>query len=319
VLRHHVAEALVRLYMALALPDNQVACAWQRLADGPGTTVKLVKQARAHLTSSAGHGSFRQLVLPPDTTPADQDAAIARNVMAQWLHRAMSLLTRSDNDINAGHNKAKHGFAVRTSYLNMAFSTAPLTPGADVPFDALTGPDTVSLINGASPDFLARPAKVFGVEQGWEVTTLRLVPPVLLAEAQLMAATHAAMFSLAAIRHLQGRNAGDRTLPGYPALPLGPSLEQLLGKAVVGVRRPFTLPPSGTGLTPPPALAFEDGSHVTLDVDVASHWSSVIVDDGKDLTAVGVCAGSRSPQFAWTVNGTVMTCPFASRNCAHSW
>jgi hypothetical protein len=32
---------------------------------------------------------------------------------------------------------------------------------------------------------------------------MRLVPPVLLAEAQLMAVTHAAMFSLAAFRHFE--------------------------------------------------------------------------------------------------------------------
>jgi hypothetical protein len=129
---------------------------------------------------------------------------------------------------------------------------------------------------------LAKPAKVSGVKQGWEVTTLRLVPPVLLAEAQLMAVTHAAMSALAATRHFKGRDSGERTPPGYPALPLGPTPDQLLGKAVVGVRRPFTLPPSGTGLTRPPALAFEDGSHVTLDVDVANHWSSAIVDRGED-------------------------------------
>jgi len=71
------------------------------------------------------------------------------------------------------------------------------------PLGAIAGPDAVSLINGASLDFLARPGKVDGVVQGWEVTTLRLVPPVLLAEAQLMAVTHAAMFSLAAFRHFE--------------------------------------------------------------------------------------------------------------------
>ncbi|MFL6100815.1 MAG: hypothetical protein ACJ71T_12775 [Actinomycetales bacterium] len=85
VLRHHVAEALVRLYHALAVPPaaNRASCLWQRLADGPRTTVSLVDAVLAHLTSEAGHGQFPGLVLPPDTA-LDEDAVTALNVMQDW-------------------------------------------------------------------------------------------------------------------------------------------------------------------------------------------------------------------------------------------
>lgn len=247
VLRHHVAESLVRLYHALGPPDgaNKSSCIWQRLADGPRSTVKLVDAARAHLIGQDGHDAFPSLVLPPGTT-LDEDAVTALNVMQDWLLRAMSLLTRHDIDINAGHNKAKHGFAVRTGLQQVVFTKTPLQPGEPVPLDAIVGLDAVDLINGASLDFLSKPAKAERVEHGWEVTTLRLVPPVLLAEAQLMAVTHAALFSLAAARHFDGRPDGQRASPSYPTIPLGPTPGQLLGKSLVGVRRPYTFPASAT-------------------------------------------------------------------------
>jgi hypothetical protein len=87
---NHAAEAIVRLYHALAVTadrDDPAPCVWARIADGPRRTIDLIQQSRAHLGGD-GHGSFWALVLPASAataTASEQDRFnTALNVMAFW-------------------------------------------------------------------------------------------------------------------------------------------------------------------------------------------------------------------------------------------
>jgi hypothetical protein len=46
--------------------------------------------------------------------------------------------------------------------VRVSFTTAPLTVGDDVPLSTVVGPNAVSLIGGASMDFLAKPPQSAG-------------------------------------------------------------------------------------------------------------------------------------------------------------
>jgi hypothetical protein len=164
-------------------------------------------------------------------------------LMADWLGHALRLLARDDIDVNAAHNKLKHGLAVRSrDDLRVAFIRQAPEDGT-VPLSAFTSPDAVDLIDSGSLDYLSRPRARNGRKQGMEVTTLRLSPATLLAETWMMALTYGAMFHVAAARHFGAR--AEVQFPGYPDVPLGPTPDQLLRDSVIGIRHPVTTPPMG--------------------------------------------------------------------------
>lgn len=280
--RHHAAEALVRLYHALTVAtaaEGSPPCVWESIADGPMRTVDLVRQARSHLISGAGQDSLWTLVLSPGVATegeASKEVVTALNVMGAWLHHAMNLLTRDDININAAHNKVKHGLAVRSrNNLRMIFSTQGPDPDGTIPLSALTGPNAADIFNTVTLDYLARPPKVHGRKSGLEVSTLALAPAKLLAESWMMAVTYGAMFHVAARRHFASR---DLDCPTYPRLPLGPTPEQLLGNSVVGLRHPVTLPLDGHGDQRQAGIAFEQ-DFLTLDIDFDNKSVATVVDD----------------------------------------
>ena len=131
-MRHHVAECLVRLYLAVAshggTPDDSI---WLSIVDGPTRTKDLVDRALELLESEASQRGYWRLVIDEDVVEHDLDAANrAVDVSSQWLRRAMDLLVAADLDLNAGHNKVKHGLAVRArDNLRTAFTTT--APDAD--------------------------------------------------------------------------------------------------------------------------------------------------------------------------------------------
>lgn len=279
--RHHAAEALVRMYHALTMAtssDGSPYCMWKAVAEGPTRTVDLVEQVMAHLASETARDSFWTLVLPPSVAANGEpsaEAVAALNVMAAWLQHAMNLLARGDININAAHNKVKHGLAVRSrDDVRVTFTTQPPNPDGTVTLSALTGPDAVDVFDTVTLDYLARPPKQDGRKQGLEISTLRLVPAVLLAETWMIAVTHAAMFHLAAARHFAGR---DVQFAPYPRLPLGPSPEQLVGNSVVGMRQPLTTPPGGGDLDRDLGIAFQT-AFVSLAVDFENKSTAVVVE-----------------------------------------
>jgi hypothetical protein len=284
-LRHHAAEAIVRLYHALAVTadrDDPAPCVWARIADGPRRTIDLIQQSRAHLGGD-GHGSFWALVLPASAataTASEQDRFnTALNVMAFWLQHAMQLLVRNDVDINAAHNKVKHGLAIRARHELMTLTPQALRSDDTIPINALTGPSATDIFNGPILDYLARPPRINGRKQGLEITTLGLDPAILLAETWMMATTYGAMFHLAAVRHFSGRDLEpEEEIAPYPPLPLGPTPDELLSESVVGMRQALTTPPDGGELDRPTGIGFQKFFQVFY-IDFAGKRSGTVTDD----------------------------------------
>ena len=145
-LRHHAAESLVRLYHSLTVgtaAQGPVKCVWAAIAEGPTKTVDLVREAKEFLRSPTGHDTFWRVVFPEevaDHPEMQRKADQALNVLGDWLTHAMSLLVRGDININAAHNKLKHGLAVRArdDVLATVTTQAP-TPDGGVPLSSLTG------------------------------------------------------------------------------------------------------------------------------------------------------------------------------------
>ena len=280
-LRHHSAEALVRLYHGLAVAvatPNSAPCTWAAIAEGPKSTVELVNEAKAHLSSPVGLETFWQKVLPPNIetqVERSEDVLTALNVMGDWLKHAMNLLVGGEIDINAGHNKVKHGLAIR-SRDDLRVTITKQAPNADgtIPLSALTGASAIDIFDTPTLDFLARPPKVNGRKQGLEVSSLKLTPAILLAEAWMMSVTHAAMFHIAAALHFEGR---EGLLSAYPALPLAPTPKQLLGESIVGIRHPVTTPPDGGEPDRGAGIAFRT-SFIPMKIDFASATTATVVD-----------------------------------------
>jgi hypothetical protein len=278
VVRHLAAEALVRLYHALTVPADRTdpaPCVWARIADGPFSLADVVKKAQSHLDRN--RDSFWRLILPgPANTELEADKLNrALNVLGAWLGHAMHLLMRDDIDVNAAHNKVKHGLAVRAGIDLATFTPKPLERGAPVPISAVTGPSAVDIFAGPTLDYLARPHKINGRRQGLEITTLNLNPATLLAEGWMIATTFGAMFHIAAARHHSRRTT---ELATYPRLPLGPTPRELLPDAVVvGLRQPLTTPPDGGALDRTTSIGYQR-SYQALYVDLDGGWSGTITD-----------------------------------------
>lgn len=282
-LRHHAAEAVVRLYHGLTVgtaTQGSVSCVWAAIAEGPTRTVDLVRTAREHLLSPQGHESFWKMVFPAALVakvPTEEQALAdqALNVVGDWLVHAMNLLVRSDINVNAAHNKVKHGLAVRArGDLRLTFTTQAPDSDGNVALSGLSGENAVDIFDGTTLDYLARPPKVRERKQGLEVSSLRLDPATLLAETWLMAIAHSAIFHVAASKHFAGREV---SFQAFPRLPLGPTPLQLLGESVVGMRFPVTTPPDGGPLDRKTGVALRS-SFVPMDVNYADKFSGKVVD-----------------------------------------
>jgi hypothetical protein len=280
-LRHHAAESLVRLYHGLTIgigAQGPVRCIWSAVAEGPNKTVDLVEQTTSHLLSPEGHENFWTLVFPKEMATRhelEQQANQSLNVVGDWLSHAMNLLVRTDININAAHNKVKHGLAIRArGDLRLTLTTQAPNPDGTVPLSALTGDNAVDIFDAATLDFLARPPIQGNRKQGLEVSSLKLVPATLLAETWLMSVAHAAMFHVAAARHFTDR---DTPFQPFPRLPLGPTPKQLLGEAVVGMRHPVTSPPDGGPVDRTTGIAFRT-AFVPLAVNFDEKFTGRVVD-----------------------------------------
>lgn len=280
--RHHAAETLVRLYHGLTIGAPQQGAArsvWAAIAEGPNLTKTLVDQARAHLVSDEGHDRFWQLVLTNQhaTNGHGQETEItqALNVVADWLHHAMDLLVRNDVNINAAHNKVKHGLSVRArNDRRLTFTTKAPHADGTVPLSSIIGDKAVDIFDGVTMDYLARAPKQDGIKQGLEISTLNLKPTKMLAETWMMAVAHAAMFHVAAAEHFPN---GDIPIADFPPLPLSPTPRGLLGEAVVGMRHPITTPPDGSPLSRTTGVAFRTQF---VPFELRGTWSpGVVVDD----------------------------------------
>lgn len=264
-LRHHAAESLVRLTAALSQRTSVGnSCVWEALSTGPNQLAQVVDQIRESFSSEEASIHFARLVVREQDLQSGmtEQLASASNVFADWLNFAIALLMGHELQLNAAHNKVKHGLSVRArDNLKVSFSTTPPNADGTIPLSALTGPNAVDIFDRPVIEVLARAPKVDGHPQGLELTQLRVDVPVVLAEAYMIAWAHGAMFHVAAAKHFAGRSHPPKylTAPAHPGYPVGgPHPDHVSGKAPVGMRFPLTTPPGGEPTRRPPGLAFRD-------------------------------------------------------------
>jgi hypothetical protein len=184
---------------------------------------------------------------PADRIPSSPKIVDACNVFVEWLGYAARLLSPAEIDLQAGHNKVKHGLAVRArSDMRVTFLTTPPNADGSVPLSALTGPDAIDIFDQPVLELLARGPKVDGHRQGLEITQLRLKPSALLAEAYMLAMAHGALFHVAAVEHFKDRDdlSEYQVPPPFPGYPVGgPRPKNIDAHAPLGMRFPLTTPP----------------------------------------------------------------------------
>ena len=284
--RHHAAEALLRLACARLAPDSGVGapCLWAEIACGPTQTADVVERLNASAERpGAGERVFHALVEPEEREAARSSSEVvdACNVFVDWLHYAATLLsTGVPIDLQAGHNKVKHGLAVRarSDMRLVLLATGPDADGS-IPLSAFTGPGVVDIFDQPVLEVLAQP-KVDGHRQGLEVTQLRLKPSALLADAYMLAMAHGALFHVAAVEHFTGRDdlRKDQTPPASPGYPVGgPKPSDIDAHAPLGMRFPLTTPPGGGQVRREAGIGFRDHFQV-LHIDHAGRQGQVVED-----------------------------------------
>lgn len=264
-LRHHAAESLVRLTAALSQRRSAgKSCVWETLSTGPNQLGQVVDQIRESFSSAEAPMQFARLVVQEQDLQSGMtdQLASASNVFADWLNFAIALLVGHELQLNAAHNKVKHGLSVRArDDLKVTFATTPPNADGTIPVGALTGPDAVDIFDCPVIEVLAQAPRVDGHSQGLELTQLRVDVPAVLAETYMIAWAHGAMFHVAAAKHFAGRSHPPKylTAPAHPGYPVGgPHPDHVSGKAPVGMRFPLTTPPGGEPTRRPPGLAFRD-------------------------------------------------------------
>lgn len=285
-LRHHAAESLVRLANALlANSDRSDMCIWEALSTGPIQINQTVAQLRASLSSPDASGLFTQLVIREQDLKdgiTEAHVAAASSVFGAWLEFAISLLASHDRQLDAAHNKIKHGLAVRTrDDLLLAFTTVPPNKDGTIPLSGTTGPNVINILDRPVIEVLAQAPKANGHRQGLELTQLRIDIAEVLAEAYMLAWAHGAIFHVAAAKHFEGRPGFPEYLhaPNHPGYPLkGPRPEHISTNGPIAMRFPLTSPPGGGPCQRPTALLFRD-SLITMTITGSPIRNATIVAD----------------------------------------
>lgn len=284
--RHHAAEALLRFACARLAPSPRAgaSCLWAEIAAGATKIAEVIDRLNVSaLEADPGERMLRALVEPGAIETARSSPGIvdACNVYVDWLGYAAGLLSPAEIDLQAGHNKAKHGLAVRArSDMRVTFVPTPPNEDGTVPLSAFTGPAAVDIFDQPVLEFLARGPKVDGHRQGLEITQLRLKPSAVLADAYMLAMAHAALFHVAAVEHFAGReDLGEQHVPPpFPGYPVGgPRPKNIDADAPLGMRFPLTEPTGGGPARREAGIGFRDRFQV-LYVDHAHHSSARIVD-----------------------------------------
>src|SRR5680860_130147 len=258
--RHHAAEALARLLLAVTTPRDATApfSTWAAIADGPTALHAVATDLRARL--SADEHLISRAFFMPGAEDDEQTRRVLQTAWA-WVRRALFLLTDNDLTVNAANNKVKHGLAVsaRNDVRVDFIQTAELDENGGLPLSALE--DSTPIFDRPTLAYLARayPARA----QGLEVSSLLIDPPRVLAEAWMMAVVHAAVFHVAAQQHFG--DSGAEIAP-YPALHLHPTPDDLLADRVHGYRGVLTTPLSDS-VVPRDSGLFIGGAFTPITID----------------------------------------------------
>ena len=261
--RHHAAEALVRLACARLAPQplGGARCLWAEMAASPRQLPDVVDRLNKSGEDAEPPEKMFRAVVPPDeraTRRSHEGTVDAVNTYVDWLWYASTILEPGEINLHAAHNKVKHGLAVRTrSDLRMTFTTT--RPNVDGSMSANMLNDGVDLFHHPVLELLADAPNVDGHRQGMEVTQLHLNTAAILAEAFMMAMAHGALFHVAAVEHFSGRDDLRERIPVHPGYPVGgPRPEHINAKGVMGMRFPITNPPGGGAPRRESGVGFRD-------------------------------------------------------------
>ena len=303
-LRHQVAESLLRLFHVV-LHHQDGRSHWVELVDTPVRTMDVIRENLSVLDAQSdnGVGLIRAALLPreyrasvnlvssPAATPGSQRASEheedsgadvidrALDLHVSWINYAIRLFLQKSPDLDAAHNKFKHGMGLRPQ--DDVLSTMTLTPpnaDGNVPLSALTGDQAVNLFDGITTEFISRASR----KHGLEATQLAMMPTPTLVEAAAMAHTLALLFHSAAVKHFADHEPPEgRSVPAHPGLLVdGPRAGTLRPIRPFALRFPLTTPlRENAG---PEALLFWTNGHVNTMV-FGERTRGVVVDDPDDL------------------------------------
>lgn len=157
--------------------------------------------------------------------------------------RRLVILTSDKLSINAAHNKLKHGLATSACRdVHIELITTPPNEDRTIPTSAFGEGKSIPLFDRPMRTYLSRPPRE--LRQGLEAVSLRVDPPVVLAETWMMANVYAAMLHIAAREHY-GENLPENVAP-YPTLVVGGLPKHVIGDRPLGHRSAVTEPPDGT-------------------------------------------------------------------------
>lgn len=264
-LRQHVAESVIRLFVALLnIPKEptDTTCLWVEVAGDRSDGAALVAQVQEFFESGQAATDFQPMVIPPAVVAGLNENDVGQqvlDVLSAWLAHAAYLLTQRQLDVNAAANKAKHGHAIRPrNNERWALSTTPPDENGDVPLSALTGESSIQLIDTPVIESLTVPRPNKQKHEGIELSWVKLDTATLLAEAKLMSTVHGALFHVAASKHFAGRT--DAQAPPYPTLHTGPTPDDLLTGTLTGIRWPVTMPSDPAHAARQSALVWREGT-----------------------------------------------------------
>lgn len=266
---HQLAESVLRLAHATLsrAKAGREGSLWQHLSDSPQSVRDVIDEVGDLVEGQQGYLAFAHAVLPR-VNPDDQAGVSALNaavkVLYEWLDYARHLVSRQDIDLNAVHNKIKHGPAI-SSRTDTRVDMFDHALGEVATVSEVNDP-VASPVRGPSIEAIHRAPALKNVrtkDRPWEATTVVVEIPDFLAECHMLGLLYGALFHNAAREWFSScsRHRCARQPPPYPGLPVvGPHPPHLRRNATgevvqqpVGIRQPLTTveeypKPRGLGL-----------------------------------------------------------------------
>ncbi|TFD56688.1 hypothetical protein [Cryobacterium sp. Hh38] len=275
--RHHAAEALVRMLHAVVVSKTRpgdAVCVWAAIADGPNSLHTVAQELAEALNGDTS--AFARAFFPASKAHSSEEVQ-AFGIAWAWVLRSIQLLTDNNLTVNAAHNKVKHGLAVRTRddvRIELLRGDGPIEDGT-IPLSSF-GPDkSIVIFDRPMITYLARPYPPH--KQGLELVSLRIDPPAVLAEGWMISWVYASLFHVAAANHGSTPEGG---LAPYPAPRTGPTPAQLLensGAAALGYRGSVTTSPDQS-FEPRPSGVFFPGFFQEMTIDFENVTTATVVD-----------------------------------------
>ena len=246
-LRHHVAEATLRLLLSrFTHRTKEHRSLWLELVESPRQMEQVVNQLDSHLLDQDVAPVLAGLLFAvhPEATLSGEHRRAMEHAL-EWITRAMLIVSPGHLDLAGASNKIRHGITTTSSNdTRVTFTTSSIIDPAQIPLEALTGETATDLINSPILQYISRPPGKGGVRHGFERTLLNVDIETALSEAWLIALVHGALFYGAAFRH-------HRYDPAKVAIPqppwvIGPSPKQLLRGRYLGLRFPLTTATDGS-------------------------------------------------------------------------